>query len=212
MRKFILFSLAIGLCILAWGQGKEPFCCTKAGTELVYQTLDPKGNETGQSITTIDAVSGSDGNYTITQTTTVYSGGQAITKPVPVTATVVNGDCSVVLGGGLALDVNSDVPLLPARLAVGLDLGTGNLILNVSGMKMTQSITSNKCVAREEITTTAGTFDCYVVEQSYTAKLGPIKVNGSTKTYYSRGIGMVKQQSLDKRGKVTSEQVLTSIK
>lgn len=208
MRKILLSILAISLCALSWGQEKEPFCCTKSGAKLVYSTLDAKGNETGSTITTIDSVSGSDGNYSISQTTTVYSGGQALTKPVTTTATVVNGDCSVALGGGLVIDVSSNVPLLPARLAVGLELGTGNLVMNVSGIKMTQTITSNKCVGREEVTTTAGTFDCYVVEQAYSAKLGPIKTTGTTKTYYARGVGMVKQVSLDKRGKVASENVL----
>lgn len=208
MKKLFLSLLASCLLVNAWAQ--EPFCCVTEGAELKYVTTDAKGNETGTSTTKINFVAGADGNYDITQTITLYVNGTQILSPMEINSSVRDGDASIALGGGMAIDVTSSVPLVPARLAVGLELDCGEMIVNMAGIKTTQTITSHKVVGREELTTPAGTFDCYIVEQHYTAKMAFIKVTGSQKTWYARGVGNVKTETYDKRGKLSTKQILIS--
>lgn len=179
--------------------------------EMEYTTTNAKGKATGSAITVIDKVSGANGNYDIIQTVTLYdSKGDQLTNPITSEVSVVDGNASIALGGGVAIEV-SNAPLIPSRLDVGTELQCGEITINVNGLNVKQDITFNKVVAREEITTTAGTFDCYVVEQNYVTKLGPIKVEGVQKTWYARGVGNVKTETYDKKGKVASIQTLTAL-
>ncbi len=202
--------MAVCLATLVWGQEKEPFCCVTQGAELKYVTTDAKGNETSTSVTKVNSVSGADGNYQVNQTITLYMGGTQFMKPMEIDAVIKDGNASVALGGGMAVEMSSSVPVIPARLAVGLELDCGEIVVTVAGIKTTQTIESHKVVAREELTTPAGTFDCYVVEQVYTAKMAFIKAKGSQKVWYARGVGNVKTETYDKRGKLSSAQILTS--
>ena len=210
MKRTVLFVMAMCLSLNLMAQEKEPFCCVKQGAELKYVTTDAKGNETGTSTTKVTAAAGSDGNYNIAMTITLYVNGNQMFNPMNVTTTVTDGNASVALGGGAAIEMTTDVPLIPARLAVGLELGTGSIVMNMGGIKTTQEIHTHKVVGREELTTPAGTFDCYIVEQTYTAKMAFIKAKGSQKVWYARGIGNVKTETYDKRGKLSTQQILVS--
>lgn len=210
MKKTVLFVMALCLGLNLMAQEKEPFCCVKQGAELKYVTTDAKGNETGTSTTKVTAAAGSDGNYNIAMTITLYVNGNQMFNPMNVTTTVTDGNASVALGGGAAIEMTTDVPLIPARLAVGLELGTGSIVMNMGGIKTTQEIHTHKVVGREQLTTPAGTFDCYIVEQTYTAKMAFIKAKGSQKVWYARGIGNVKTETYDKRGKLSTQQILVS--
>ncbi len=210
MKRTVLFVMAMCLGLNLMAQEKEPFCCVKQGAELKYVTTDAKGNETGTSTTKVTAAAGSDGNYNIAMTITLYVNGNQMFNPMNVTTTVTDGNASVALGGGAAIEMTTDVPLIPARLAVGLELGTGSIVMNMGGIKTTQEIHTHKVVGREQLTTPAGTFDCYIVEQTYTAKMAFIKAKGSQKVWYARGIGNVKTETYDKRGKLSTQQILVS--
>lgn len=210
MKKTVLFVMALCLGLNLMAQEKEPFCCVKQGAELKYVTTDAKGNETGTSVTKVTAATGSDGNYNVAMTIALYVNGNQMFSPMNVTTTVTDGNASVALGGGAAIEMTTDVPLIPARLAVGLELGTGSIVMNMGGIKTTQEIHTHKVVGREQLTTPAGTFDCYIVEQTYTAKMAFIKAKGSQKVWYARGIGNVKTEIYDKRGKLSTQQILVS--
>lgn len=210
MKRILLFAMALCLGLNLAAQEKEPFCCVKQGAELKYLTTDAKGNETGTSTTKITSATGSDGNYNVAMTVTMYVNGTQLFSPMNITTTVTDGNASVALGGGAAIEMATDVPLIPPHLAVGLELGTGNIVMNVGGIKTTQEIHTHKVVGREELTTPAGTFDCYIIEQTYTAKMAFIKAKGSQKVWYARGIGNVKTETYDKKGKLSTQQILIS--
>lgn len=211
MKRVIFSIIALYMAIGLPAQNREPFCCVKQGAELKYQTTDAKGNETSTSVTKITDVSGFDGNYTLTQTITVFVNGTQMFQPMSVTTTITDGNASMALGGGMAVDITSDVPFIPSNLSVGQELSTGTMIINMNGIKTTQEISSHKVVGQEEINTPAGTFDCFVVEQEYVAKVAFMKVKGSQKIWYARGVGNVKTETYDKKGKISSRQILVSI-
>ena len=209
MKKAILVLAGLGLALTALAQG--PFTCTTEGAKLRYMTTDAKGNETSTSTVDITKVISSGDIFKITQVVQLYINGTAFTKPIETVATVKDGDVVVDCGGGLALAAEGAGFILPKRMAVGLELPTGEVTVDVQGMKVKQDITFHKVVDKEELTVPAGTYECYVVERQYSAKMLGIKVNGSMKTWYARGIGAVRTDTYDKKGKLSSSQILTEV-
>lgn len=184
---------------------QRPYWCVTPGTKLDYTVYDAKGAVTGTSSITVVTADGSGENYDITM--------QAETPGIaPFTVSATISDGRVVTGmGETGIEIDGSVPFVPLRMAVGMELDCGTITVNTGGITTTQTITDNRVVDREEISTAAGTFKCYVVQQKYSAKVMGIKVNGSQKTWYARGIGQVKLETYDSKGKLLQIQLLTGI-
>ena len=209
MKKTLLVLAGLGLALTALAQ--HPFTCTTEGAKLHYMSTDAKGNETSTADVDIVKVVSSGSSFTITQVTQLFLNGKAFTKPIETVATVQDGDVVVDFSGGLSLATEGGGFVLPKRLAVGLELPTGEVTVDVQGLKVKQDISFHKVIAKEELTVPAGTYECYVVERQYTAKMLGIKMKGSMKTWYARGIGAVRTDTYDKKGKLSTSQVLTEV-
>ena len=68
-----------------------------------------------------------------------------------------------------------------------------------------------RIVGRENIQTGAGQFDCFIMEETITTKAMMMKDVEKIRSWYAYGIGMVKEVSYDKNGKLTSTMVLNTI-
>ena len=105
----------------------------------------------------------------------------------------------------------SDV-ILPNNMKVGDELPDAemNVSVDVGGISMNIDVMmlDRKVVEEESITTPAGTFDCLVIEYQSSIKMG-LERKGSAKQWIAKGVGMVKQEDYNKRGKVTSSTMLT---
>ena len=210
MRKAFIFLACLAFSVAALAQTQHPFTCTTEGARLLYVSTDAKGNESSSTEVKIIKVVSSGDSFTITQQAQLYISGMALTNPVETVTTVKNGDVTVDFGGlGIAAEGAGFV--LPRQMEVGLELPTGEATVEMMGIKSKQEITSHKVVSHEELTVPAGTYDCYVVERRFTAKVLGLKTNGSTKTWYARGIGAVRIDNYDKKDKLTSSQVLQEV-
>lgn len=89
--------------------------------------------------------------------------------------------------------------------------------IKISIISMSSEITFDRyeCTGRETVTVPAGTFDTYIIEEEMTNKAKAFGISNKekeySKTWYAPGIGNVKSQTLDKKGRVVSESVLNSI-
>ena len=97
----------------------------------------------------------------------------------------------------------------------GTQLEDGTLVVTIGsggglGLNMTVFVTDRMVEAQENITTPAGTFDCIVLSQKVSTKM-IIKVQGSSKEWYSENIGMVRSESYNKRGKLLGYSELTNL-
>lgn len=103
--------------------------------------------------------------------------------------------------------------VLPNTLTVGQELPDAamNMKINMSGISMNMEVemTDRKVMGQEPVTTPAGTFDCYVITYTSNVKMG-MNRTGSSKQWIAKGVGMVKQEDYNKRGKVTSNSLLTA--
>jgi hypothetical protein len=102
---------------------------------------------------------------------------------------------------------------IPAELKVGeiLDNGRVTVIISNNGMKImtiSVNITNRKVEAKEEITTQAGTFECYKISYDISTKM-LITIKASMVEWYAKNVGVVKSESYNKKGKLTGYTVLT---
>ncbi len=102
---------------------------------------------------------------------------------------------------------------VPNNLKVGDELKDAEMFISVDmgGISMNVDVLmiDRKVVAEEKVTTPAGTFDCIVLEYKTKLKMG-LERNGSGKQWLAKGVGMVKQEDYNKKGKKMASSELTS--
>jgi hypothetical protein len=115
----------------------------------------------------------------------------------------------------MEVDITGTDLMLPNNLSPGQTLPDANMLMNVRmapiNMKMTVDITNRKVDGMESVTTPAGTFDCVVISWDHESKMG-IKFTGTAKQWLAEGVGMVKQENYNKKGKLIGGSLLTSFK
>ncbi len=113
----------------------------------------------------------------------------------------------------MEVDVDGSNYALPDLDApAGTKLPDASLRITVQGpiaINMTVDITDRSIDAREEITTPAGTFDCVALSQVVKTKT-IMKVEASSKEWYSPGVGVVRTESYNRKGKMTGYSELTA--
>jgi hypothetical protein len=97
---------------------------------------------------------------------------------------------------------------VPNNLFVGQTLSDASAQVKIGVINCTAVMTEGKVVAEESVSTAAGTFICYKVSQKTNASIMGIKTEGTTLTWYSKGVGAVKTETIDKKGKVIQVQEL----
>ncbi len=109
-------------------------------------------------------------------------------------------------------DISGSDLEIPNNLSVGQTLPDAqmNMKISMSGinMNMELNITNRKVIGKENVTTPAGTYDCYVLTSDTTTKMG-VTITSSSKQWIAEGVGMVKQEDYQ-NGKVSSSSLLTS--
>lgn len=210
MKRMLLFFLLLAGFMQVHAQ--TPYCCVTKGAELTYTDYDAKGKESGTTTTVYkDVKMISDMDYDIVMETTVNAGGAVTTMETGME--VRNGSAMISMGQG-NIDLTATDPELmriPNQLAVGYKLPLGEMIVDLGGFRVKSTITENEVIDREEITTPAGTFKCYVLKQTSEARVMGIKGVTTLKAWYARGVGQVKLETYSK-GELISTSVLTSIK
>ncbi len=103
--------------------------------------------------------------------------------------------------------------VFPNSMEVGQSLPDANMemTMRMGGMQLLNTqyfIKNRKVEAREEITTTAGTFKCLRISYDFEYKLMGTRTT-HTLYWYSPSVGMVKSISYDKKGKEESRMELT---
>ena len=210
MKKLLLLFVMLAGAASIFAQA--PYCCVTKGAVLTYTDYDAKGKEAGTTTNVYKDVKViSDLDYDVTMETTVKASGTETTMET--TMEVRNGSAMISMGQG-SIDLTATDPELmriPNKLAVGYKLPLGEMIVDLGGFRVKSTITENEVIDREEITTPAGTFKCYVVKQTSEGRVMGIKSETTTKIWYARGIGQVKMETYSK-GDLFSSSVLTSMK
>ncbi len=115
---------------------------------------------------------------------------------------------------GVEMDVTGSDIELPNNLSVGQALADAHVMVEMKiagiGIKTDVQLTERKVVAKEKLTTPAGTFDCFLITDKNTTKTMGKKILSTSKMWLAEGVGMVKEESYNKKGKLTSKTELNA--
>lgn len=115
------------------------------------------------------------------------------------------------------ISIESQDMELPANPKAGDVLGNGNLTVvvrnnNIKLVTMTIEIVNRVVELIEEVTTPAGTFECFKLNYDIKSRIGFIKRNYKNSVWYAKGVGAVKTETFDKKGKLDATTLLTKFK
>jgi uncharacterized protein (DUF2141 family) len=114
------------------------------------------------------------------------------------------------------IEMKADNLDFPSNPEIGKTLGSGTvkMIMKSNGMtlmEITITISDRKVEAIENITTPAGTFECYKVTfRVLTHMMFDVETVGVQ--WVAKNVGVVKMENYDKKGKLTGTSLLTAIK
>jgi hypothetical protein len=105
---------------------------------------------------------------------------------------------------------------MPSSMKAGDLLKSGDMKMSFSSggmtvMNITINVSNRKVEAVENLTTPAGTFECYKISSDVAMKM---MMNMKTKSveWYSKGVGLVKSETYSTDGKLMGSNVLTALK
>ncbi len=114
---------------------------------------------------------------------------------------------------GMEVEVSGTNLFLPNDLIAGRELPDAEMKMAIKMSPITMNmgvwITNRKVTGNESITTPAGTYNCVVMSYDFESKMG-IKVSGSTKQWLAEGVGLVRSEDYNKKGKLLSYTELTA--
>lgn len=226
MKRYFLLLL---LAVFATPNSQAQSACStyyplEDGASLQYTNYDRKGKEDGQINYNVTNVESSGDNVSATMMMEmVDKKGNTYTSDYEIACdgNVVKIDFKSLMNeqmlsqmGDVEMDISGTDVELPNSLSVGQELPDANMELK---MKMGGAINMNtnvetinrKVEKQESITTPAGTFDCYVIYSETKTKMMMANKTFPSRTWLAKGVGMVKQESYNKNGKLMGSMVLT---
>lgn len=212
MKKLFSAALAALFTLAAVSsRAAEPFFLNKKGAEAEYAVKDPKGAVTSYTKSTVTEISTADPmNSDITYTVEVFDKNRkSMIAPMTSTISVKDGAVNTVAAAE-GVEFEGTLPTYPATLSVG-QVMEFSYKTNTMGIKSTIAGT-NTVVARESVTTPAGTFDCYKVDNEVSSKALLNTVRMKTTTWLAAGVGVVKSETFDGKGKLQSSMELVARK
>ena len=211
--------LAVLFLFLAAGLNAQvPFFLNKKGVVLTYASKNAKGKISGYSETTVTAVDGNNSNCTIVYETMAMDAkkkpllANPIDTKVRIAGGVVSFDPSSFAGQVMeGMQITGDNLLLPSTASKGDVLNDYSINITIGPMTTTTTVSNVNVVAEETLNINGTSIECLVVESSNLTKVIGIKQEMKQKIWYGRGVGMVKTEIYDKKGKLQSVQELIAV-
>jgi len=227
MKSFLLLVLFSGLiCSLIVGQDCPMYYPVRENTQMEYKQYDKKGGLTGSSVQKITGIKTS-ANSTVAEISAEHfdAKGKSL-GTVQLTAKCEAGIFYIDMKNYMSQqssDQFKDMEMtveggnleMPSDLKAGDVLKNGDLKMSFSNagmtmMNMTISITNRKVEAVENVTTPAGTFECYKISYDIATKM-MINVKMKGTEWYAKNVGLVKSESYNNDGKLMGSNLLTGL-
>ena len=220
---------AVPVCIAG-----NPFVPSEKGTALTYVNRDRKGNIIGRSVQTVtdiaetaegtvitinDRALDADGKPLMADTSAMsditvrilISGDRVIFPMENIDQLIAEIKESILGNDDIDFTVAMDEICYPLHPQAGQQLETVHISMSLKSNDRQFDIIKITIKDRS-ITVPAGTFDCWTVNETEVMN-PPIGMGTTTQsvTWYAEGIGEVKSQTLNKRGKLEESSELVSI-
>lgn len=226
MKSLFVILLAFTLSGLVNAQDCGYYSMSK-GMVFGYQTLDAKGKLTGTTQTTclgVDKI----GSATIFKVKSEYADAKN-NNPSAREYEMRCEDGKFFMNMKSFLDpksmegfkdmevsVDANDMMYPTSLSAGESLPDASITVSagsggMSLLNMVINITNRKVIGSESVTVPAGTFDCYKLTYDVETKM-MFKINNTVSEYINKGVGNVKTETFDKKGKLVSTMQLVELK
>lgn len=195
----------------------------KKGCVQTMATKNAKGKITAQTRNTITGITGSKNAFAVAyQSEFLDEKGKPVNGDKPLilnySTVIKDGFMYVDMKGAFGaieglddMEISGTAQKLPNTMSVGQKIDDAQMKVKIAFMTCTAVMTEGKVVAEENVTVAAGTFACYKVSQKVKTTAMGIKADGITYTWYAKGVGVVKTESYDAKGKFVSAQELIAI-
>jgi hypothetical protein len=116
----------------------------------------------------------------------------------------------------MGIEITTDNLIYPGSLQAGNELPDSKITMEVKSgtttlVTITVAMTNRTVEAIEDITTDAGTFSCYKISYDIASKVGFINSNSSAIEWVADGVGIVRSESYNRRGRLQGYSELTSL-
>lgn len=207
----------------------EIFFPSKKGTVLEYKNYDNKDRETGMTRYTITEVNKSGDDMDITYLIESMDKDKKIQFEEEITVSYKNKklhlDMTSVFKQSI-LKEKGEIPkqlefsgndiITPSNLNIGDTLPDANVNMAVKkgilNIKIAINITDRRVEALENISVSAGSFEAYKISSIFSAKASIINRSSTSNEWLAKGIGTIKSEKYDKKGRLESYTELVSIK
>lgn len=228
MKKvFLITFLALISSPVVFAQCNA-FYPLKSEVRYEYDHYDKKEKLTLQSANTFKNVSGSESNMSATMVQELID----VKKNKTISTTESEWLCengvlhftvntmNLMMDNGqtnnpdIKVEVTGDKVDLPSQLSVGQTLKdiTYQVKMTMSGMNLMNrsfSVKDRKVESLEDVTTPAGTFNCYKITFITTSERGIGSGTIKSTMWYAKDVGLVKSENYKEDGKFFGRQVLT---
>lgn len=203
-------------------EGYLPF---EEGITFEHTHYDAKGKVTSVTSATFVEIQEIDGGM---KGTVAYSMSDGKKKEsgegsyaIECTAGVLKMDLSSMMNPAMTeayqnmeMTMSGDGLQFPSSLSVGESLPDGLTRMDVASngvsiVTLTFESKNRKVEAREKITTSAGTYDCFRIREEITYNAMFLNRSYAIVGWYAKGIGLVKQETYDAKGALSSWMELT---
>lgn len=224
INKIISLFAIILLIPAVQAQDCKLFFPENIGTIREMTNYDKKDRLTGRVHQTISDKNVSGGNISMDVETVIYDDKNEELNRSKVEVGCENGvfkiDMSDYVDEMLEAYKEMDVELkgdnlqFPPNMSVGDELPEGNINIKVSSSGITMvnmdvTIKNRKVEGKEEITTPAGSFDCLKISYDTETKTNMFTINTSGIEWIAEGVGVIKSENYNKKGKLSSYSLLT---
>ena len=213
-----LLFITLFLFFAAGIKAQDPYFMNKEGMVLTFVNKDAKGKVTGYSNATVTKVEGNATNCTVSYETMVMDAKKKplLSKPIQMKVNIVNGAAQLdpaALVGTLSegMQVSGGSLSLPNNLSVGDVFDDYTVNIAIGPVKSTSTFSGIKVIAEETLDVGGKAIACMVVESVVSSRVIGIKTEVIQKVWYGRSIGIIKNESYDKKGKIQTIQELLSI-
>jgi len=226
-RSFAIFILCGMLFTGVLSQDCPMYYPDMVNTQLEYKHYDKKGGLTGSSIQKITDIKKSAGATEISVSSESFDAKGKSYGKVDLKARCEGGIYYIDMQnymGQQSMEAYKDMEMkieggsieLPSSMKAGDILKNGDMKMSFSSsgmtiMNITINISNRKVDAVENLTTPAGTFECYKISFDVATKM---MVNVKTRgvEWFAKGIGMVKNETYSTDGKLLGSSVLAALK
>lgn len=217
--SILALAAVFSFCANASAQTKDLYFPAKSGVVRVYASYNAAGEHVGYSRDSVASVSGNalDGsaelyriaNDTLSVRMPVYfKDGEVIIEEIAALKDAFAAEDPEL---GEMLNVDGESRGIPSEMSVGMKLPDYTVTIKIAMFNIKTACKNRKVVAREQLSLPAGTYDCFVVEETVTVSAFMTTEKETLKSWYAAGIGLVKQESYEKN-KLTSYEELSEVR